>query len=474
MFSFQNLRFSTIALGLAVLPVLAALASRADEQSDDPANSGANQDGAVSFVRDVAPILVRRCVACHGGKKAESNYRLDTHEALLKAGDFDLDPITAEDIDDSELFRLIISEDTDERMPKDGKPLTESEITKIRLWIEQGAKFDGEQSETPLVEIIPLRPYPEPPAAYSWPVPITALAFEPGGNELFVGGYHEITVWNPQNGELTRRIGDLPQRIHALAFSPDGGLVAVAGGSPGQRGDATLFDPKSGQVVKSFGHFDGVVFDVAFRPDGQKIATAGEDRAIRIFDVETGSQERAIENHSDWVTDIAWSPDGTKIASASRDKTTKLFNVETGELLKTHSEHSQPVWGVTFDPEGKRIFSAGSNDKIHVWNVEDGKKTGEIAGFGGDVHKLILTTETVFSVSADKTARLHKLADLQQLHVLSDHSDWVLSVAIHPATKRLATGCFDGQVRIWNTEDASEVSTFIAAPRADTATAGAP
>ena len=42
----------------------------------------------VSFIREVAPILVGACQACHGPKTAESNYRLDTFEMLMRAGRF--------------------------------------------------------------------------------------------------------------------------------------------------------------------------------------------------------------------------------------------------------------------------------------------------------------------------------------------------------------------------------------------------
>ena len=40
----------------------------------------------VSFIREVAPILVGKCQACHGPKTAESNYRLDSFEAIDAAG----------------------------------------------------------------------------------------------------------------------------------------------------------------------------------------------------------------------------------------------------------------------------------------------------------------------------------------------------------------------------------------------------
>ena len=70
----------------------------------------------------------------------------------------------------------------------------------------------------------------------------------------------------------------------------------------------------------------------------------------------------------------------------------------------------------------------------------------------------------VYSCSADKTARLHKLADGKAVRTFSGHKDWVYAVAYHEASKRLATGTYDGEIRIFNAEDGKVGTTFTAAP----------
>ena len=42
---------------------------------------------SVSFREQVAPILVRRCLACHGEQKFKGEYQLHTFEALMKSGE---------------------------------------------------------------------------------------------------------------------------------------------------------------------------------------------------------------------------------------------------------------------------------------------------------------------------------------------------------------------------------------------------
>ena len=77
----------------------------------------------VSFKRDVAPILLNNCLACHGPKKAEAGYRIDTFERATAAGDSTQPGFIANKLEESEAFRRIVSTDKAERMPLDGDPL---------------------------------------------------------------------------------------------------------------------------------------------------------------------------------------------------------------------------------------------------------------------------------------------------------------------------------------------------------------
>jgi WD40 repeat protein len=160
---------------------------------------------------------------------------------------------------------------------------------------------------------------------------------------------------------------------------------------------------------------------------------------------------------------VAWNADGTKLASASRDKTAKVFDAKTGELLVTYSGHGQPVKGVAFHPEGNEVYSAGGDNKIHRWQIAEAKKTAEI-GFGGEVFKLVRGGDFLLAASADKSVRQFDAKTHNAVRSYAGHTDWALSVAFHPATKRIAGGGFDGSVKIWNADDGNLVTSLLAAP----------
>jgi WD40 repeat protein len=419
---------------------------------------------AISFLRDVSPLLIEHCEACHGAEVSESNYRLDSYQHLTTSGDFGTLPVAAGRPEESELFRLISSDDVDQRMPKDGMPLSRNQIQLVQRWILEGAKFDGTDPNGPLRDQIPPVPYPPAPDKYPTTVAITALAFEGDGKSLWVGGYHELTVWDADTGQLLRRIGDVPERIYAIDMHPSRPIAAIAGGAPGRSGEVLLIDRNTGQRIDSVLRSERVVFDAEWDAKGHRIATAGEDGTVRLIQTEPLRELKKIENHVDWVMDVGWSDDDAKIASASRDRSAKLFDAGSGDLLAAYSGHGGAVYGVVVGTDGKRVYSAGSDAKIHIWDAADGTEKSTMGGHSDEILRLTRFESNLYSAAADGRVIRHKLSNHSIDRTFSGHTDPVYSLAFHTSTRRLATGFFDGTVRIWNVVDARLIANFTAAP----------
>ncbi len=95
----------------------------------------------VDFARDVQTTLARRCYACHGPDQQEGSLRFDQRSTLLSEADSGVAAIVPGHADQSELIRRIRTDDEGERMPPEGKPLTEEEIRHLSKWIDDGAAF---------------------------------------------------------------------------------------------------------------------------------------------------------------------------------------------------------------------------------------------------------------------------------------------------------------------------------------------
>ena len=94
-------------------------------------------------MRDVAPIMVENCIACHNPRKSESKYVMTTFTQLAKGGQQG-EGITLEpgEPDESRLVELI-RPDGQPRMPYKQDPLPTEKIAIIERWVAEGAKYDG-------------------------------------------------------------------------------------------------------------------------------------------------------------------------------------------------------------------------------------------------------------------------------------------------------------------------------------------
>lgn len=95
----------------------------------------------VDYERDIKPIFKNKCYACHGQVKQKSGLRLDAGKLILAGGDSG-DAIIPGKSGGSLLIERVMSKDDSERMPPEGAaPLSDEQITLLKTWIDQGAKF---------------------------------------------------------------------------------------------------------------------------------------------------------------------------------------------------------------------------------------------------------------------------------------------------------------------------------------------
>ena len=417
---------------------------------------------AVSFIHDIAPILQRRCVACHGENKAEGGWRADSLAALIKAGASGAESFLAGHRATSEAFVRITSADADLRMPLDGEPLSNLEVDTIARWIDAGLPFDGVSADTLLVDQIPPPIHPAAPSTYATLPPVTALAFTPSG-DLLVGGWREVLVVDPASGGVRSRIGNLPERSSRIAVHPAGDRFAVAGGMPGRLGEVRLFT-LAGELLGVLAPGADIVHDVAWSPSGDRIAVASSDATVRVFDTKTGKLIRSIDGHRDWVLAVAWSPDGSRIATGSRDRTAKVFDSTSGALLATYSRHDAPVRGILFHPEGEEMLSVSDAQKWDRWKIAAAAHVRD-SHLGGEVFALVAAGEFFVAPSANGKAHLFKLQDGEKVREYDPGAGRrLISVAASVPADLVAAGTQDGRVVVWKLSTAERVADFPLQP----------
>jgi hypothetical protein len=177
----------------------------------------------VDYLRDIKPLFLARCAACHGAVRHKAGLRLDA-APLIRKGSKRGPVVVAGKSDDSLLIEAVLGKDR-VRMPpeKEGSGLTAKEVALLRTWIDQGARMPDEPVPADPRDHWAFRP-PVRPA-------VPRLAMQPGNPiDAFVAAErarHGLTANPPADrAVLLRRvyldlIGLPPTREQLHAFLND-------------------------------------------------------------------------------------------------------------------------------------------------------------------------------------------------------------------------------------------------------------
>ncbi|HEX4070618.1 MAG TPA: c-type cytochrome domain-containing protein, partial [Planctomycetaceae bacterium] len=138
-------RWRILLLALAVLAAartenrVVAAGKTAEPVPADHAHQMA--EGLALFTQHVRPVLIKRCLKCHGGEaEVQSGFNLSTREGLL-AGGTNGKAIVPGKSQVSRLYRMITHAE-EPNMPQDAPKLADADIAHIAAWIDRGAPYD--------------------------------------------------------------------------------------------------------------------------------------------------------------------------------------------------------------------------------------------------------------------------------------------------------------------------------------------
>lgn len=437
-----------LTLGLLFAPMWFA----ADSLFSFPANA---RQARPNYARQIEPILLEKCMACHNHSTRKGELNLESYDAL-KSGGKRGNPIVPGSSVDSLLVKMI--EGTMKPQMPLGDRLSPDEIKIIKAWIDAGAPGPTEISDkevhTPAINRDATSAIPNIKPSVPVKSAISALSFAEDGSLLAVGRYQEVELLNLGNGQFTGKLAGEASQVRALAFSPDGKLLAAAGGNPGQFGEIKLWDVAGRNELRVIrGHRDNI-FAVAFSPDGRTLATCSYDRLIKLWDVASGNEIKTLKDHTDAVFSIAFSPDGKRLASASADRTVKIWDVASGQRLYTLNDALDAVNTIVFHPSGRILMGAGADRTIRLWALDqaEGRQINSLIAHEDAINVLALSPDgkLLASAGADNALKLWNATTLEEHLTIERQPDWVFALSFSPDGKQLAAGRYDGSIAIYD------------------------
>lgn len=270
---------------------------------------------------------------------------------------------------------------------------------------------------------------------------INDIAYSPDGGLLAVAGVNGIWLYDTQNG---REVAQYPRNgiFQSVSFSPDG--KTLAGGISGWVG---AWDVATGTLLGR--QLANNAAAISFSPDSQMLAFTDSWRTyISLWVI--NRPPWTLTKYRDTAS-LSFSPDGSMLAGGTSTGEVYLCDVATGRVRRTFEGHTDSVLSVAFSPSGLILASAGLDQTVRLWNVITGALRHTLEGHTFDVNSVSFRPDGKILASAgDQTVRLWNVITGKHLRTLHGHTGWVNSVSFSPDGKTLASAGSDGKILLWS------------------------
>jgi WD40 repeat protein len=304
--------------------------------------------------------------------------------------------------------------------------------------------------------------------------PVTSVSFSGNGQLLASGGSdHTVRFWNLAKGQQFPVLGMHGGAVTAVCMHPNNS-AAYSGGDDGQLKFWQISNPPNeGLILKRVVPVSGGAIHVlALTPDGGRIVTAGADKVVRLWNVGNGNREREFSGATAALHAVAVSRNNALLAAGGDDKTVRLYLLGDGRQIGAVPAPAA-IRGLTFSPNNLVLSASCTSGAVQVWNVAYNPGQPPPADFfkplqafthdaAANAVAIAPDNTTVYSGSTHEVRAWRLTVDTPTRNF--GHPNIVDVVAFDPAGTRLATGCHDGKVRIFDTGKGAQMREINAHP----------
>jgi WD40 repeat protein len=289
-----------------------------------------------------------------------------------------------------------------------------------------------------------------------------AAFFSPNEEVIALGITKEkkLKLCNLSTNQKLAEFNEDGQMILAVAFSPDGKILATAGMSPARTSVSDdsaaqhnpsvikLWDPLTGKQIGTLKGHTGNVYSLYFSPDGSLLASGGPG-IIKLWNVASRQEITSFDRDTNNGFRAVFSPDNKLLASACRYGDIKLWDISSLTHIRTFVGHTDAARTITFSSDSRQLITGGRDNTIRLWDVASGVElvkfgqTGHTrrAAFSSDNKRLVTGGE-------DGAIKVWDLITRQEMLSLPKHSAQISSISFS-ANGNLLISSEDGTLRLW-------------------------
>ena len=209
------------------------------------------------------------------------------------------------------------------------------------------------------------------------------------------------------------------------------------------------------------GHEKGVR-TITFAPTGKMVATGSYDKTIKLWDVNSRREVTTLKGHEDIVYGVRFSPDGHMLASCSADKSIKLWDVVSRKELTSFQKQEKTVYALAFTGDGKGLVSGDGAGFVRRWDLA-GNSIWHKNPHTKSVRSVAISPDgtVVASGSWDGTVKVLDIASGEEKTAYLKYEKKIYTVAFSPNGEWLAIAGESGSVHLWDWKKADSHAQLL-------------
>jgi WD40 repeat protein len=296
---------------------------------------------------------------------------------------------------------------------------------------------------------------------------LNGVAYDPRQKLLATGGKFGVTLWNTATNTLQGHPFDTAHIVNAVAFSPDGTLLATAQSN----GGVALFRAASHTTDGDLTTNGAPVTAVAFDPAGNEVAGVTLDGAVYVWNLKSHQSTHSSIGANASLFTVAFSPDGSRLAVGGQlvnaTGVNGVVDVYTTSLRspQTYSDPGFKVNHLAFNPSSNLLAAADDNSQVVLLNVADLQSRGALH-LSSPVNAVSfnLSGSLVATGDAGGSVQLWNTSSLREIGPPMEDGSSVYSVTFSPDGQGLAAGGSAGNVLIWSATGRTAQSSTMSGP----------
>jgi WD40 repeat protein len=263
------------------------------------------------------------------------------------------------------------------------------------------------------------------------------LDISPDGSLLARGGdADKVIITDAKTGQVVNELdAHKGERIWDLRFTPTGdGVITL--GDDGSGGTAINYTNMSGSASPVIGKTPYRLTSLDISSEGKYIAGVGKSSEVWIWNIQNQRREFLLNDpQSDkHATAVEFNPQGRFVAVGYQDGTLMIWDLNKVQADPTYLpekflQHSSKISDIEFSKDGTMMIAGSLDKSATLWTI----RNEDYRGYGN---------EKEFPYLGAKYIPIK----------LSDHSNWVTSVAFSNDGTRAITGTANGHLKIWEVD----------------------